>query len=86
MQCIASSSKPRFQDHTIRGGGIDTRHETIYTPLIVDIKESYLRSLLDLKLPADLLAIKGPFPRELHLELISKPGPGASHLACHITG
>ena len=32
MQCIASSSKPRFQDHTIRGGGgMDTLHETIYT-------------------------------------------------------
>ena len=25
MQCLASSSKPRFQDHTIRGGGVATR-------------------------------------------------------------
>ena len=25
MQCIASSSKPRFQDHTIRGGWVATR-------------------------------------------------------------
>ena len=23
MQCPASSSKPRFEDHTIRGGGCD---------------------------------------------------------------
>ena len=31
MQCIASSSKPRFQDHTIRGGGCgDPRPGTIH--------------------------------------------------------